>query len=126
LKPAPALLLAIALALPVHCGAPVPRSPYSFDQIQQRVAGRPAREIEALLGKPDSRQRLPTRDEKWIWWNYTMLDGEQYAPEVRRRIVHLEIFFECRDGEAPAAAARDCRDPGGAAVVSYSRPAAGD
>jgi hypothetical protein len=126
LRPAPALLLAIALALPVRCGAPTPRSPYSFDQIQQRVAGKSAREIEALLGKPDTRQRLPTNDEKWIWWNYTMLDGERYAPEVRRRIVHLEIFFECRDGAGGAPVARACRAPFGPAVVSYSHPAAAD
>jgi hypothetical protein len=125
LRPAPALLLAIALAPACHCGSPAPRSPYSFDQIQQRVAGKSAREIEALLGKPDTRQRLPTGDEKWIWWNYTVLDGEHYAPEVRRRIVHLEILFECRSSDLGTTVARDCRvlDP---TVVSYSRSAARD
>jgi hypothetical protein len=127
LRAAPALLLAIVLALPIGCGAPGPRSPWSFDQIRQRVAGKSAREIEALLGRPDARQRLPTRDEKWIWWNYTALVGEQYAPEVRRRTVHLEILFDCRGAEATGgAAASDCRAPGGTAVVSYSRPSPAD
>ena len=125
MRPAPALLLAIALALPCRCGSPAPRSPYSFDQIQQRVTGKSAREIEALLGKPDTRQRLPTDDEKWIWWNYTVLDGEPYAPEVRRRIVHLEILLECRSSTPGTTVSRHCSvlDP---TVVSYSRPAARD
>jgi hypothetical protein len=118
LRPAPALLLAIVLALPVACGARVPRSPYTFDQIQRRVAGKSAREVEALLGRPDTRQRLPTRDEKWIWWNYTVLDGKEYAPEVRRRLVHLEIFFDRRCGASNTAAPV----PREAAVVSYSFP----
>jgi hypothetical protein len=125
LRPAPALLLAIAAAVSLRCGAPTPRSPWSFDQIRQRVAGKSARQIEALLGRPDARQRLPMNDEKWIWWNYTDLDGEQYAPEVRGRMVHLEILFDCRqgDGGRPAARAGECRAPGGTTVVSYSRPA---
>jgi hypothetical protein len=116
-----ALLLSIGLALPFHCGAPSPRSSATFDQIQQQVRGKTAAEIEALLGRPDTRQRLAT-EEKWIWWNYTVLDGEQYAPEVRRQIVHLEIVFDCASGAGDAAVARAaCRvdDP---LAVSYSRP----
>jgi hypothetical protein len=114
----PARLLAIVLALALACGARTPRSPYTFDQIRQWGAGKSAREVEALLGRPDTRQRLPTHDEKWIWWNYTVLDGKQYAPEVRRRIVHLEIFFDCRQGASATTTLAACE----AAVVSYSYP----
>ena len=69
------------------------RSGESFDQICSRVAGKTAAEVESLLGKPDARERLPMGDWRWIWWNYTFLDGEGYPPELRGRIVHLEILF---------------------------------
>jgi hypothetical protein len=32
-------------------------------------------------------------DEKWIWWNYAVLDGSSYPPEVRGQVVHIEITF---------------------------------
>jgi hypothetical protein len=58
------------------------------------VQGRTAREIASLLGDPDSRQPMPLSGERWIWWNYTYLDGKNYPPEERGRVVHLEIIFE--------------------------------
>lgn len=32
--------------------------------------------------------------ERWTWWNYTYLDGADYAPEERGTVVHLQIIFE--------------------------------
>jgi hypothetical protein len=117
-----ALLLVLGLVLPVHCGAPSPRSPHSFDEIQQIVAGKTASEVEALLGRPDARRQLITEDEKWTWWNYTVLDGEQYAPEVRGEIVHLEIVFEDPSSAGAAALPRTEWRVSGPFAVSYSRP----
>jgi len=78
---------------------PRPRSEHSFDQIAARVTGMSAAEVATLLGEPDSRQPVFLRDERWIWWNYTFLDGEDYPPEIRGRVVHLEITF--RNPAAP-------------------------
>jgi hypothetical protein len=117
-------LLLLGLTLPACC-APGARSRHSFDEIQQIVAGKTAREVESLLGKPDSRQRLLTDDERWIWWNYTRLDGEQYAPEIRGQLVHLEIVFQGPAG-ADAALARAEWRVAGPFAVSYSRPAKTD
>ena len=69
------------------------RSGKSFDQICSQVAGKTAAEVEQLLGKPDAREKLPMGDWRWVWWNYTFLDGDGYPPELRGRIVHLEILF---------------------------------
>jgi hypothetical protein len=66
----------------------------SFDQISALVEGRTADEIEKLLGSPNTRQTVLFGDERWIWWNYTFLDGKDYAPQVRGRVVHLEILFK--------------------------------
>lgn len=66
----------------------------SFDQISAMVNGRTAEEVEELLGLPNTRQPVLFGDERWIWWNYTYLDGKDYAPEVRGRVVHLEILFK--------------------------------
>ena len=70
-----------------------PRSDKSFDQIRAMVQGKTATEVEKLLGPPDSRQPLLLGDERWIWWNYTFLGGQDYSPEVRGKIVHLQITF---------------------------------
>ncbi len=124
-----AILASLGLALPAGCGAPGPRSSDSFDTIRQRVVGRSAAEVEALLGRPDSRQRLATGDENWTWWNYTDLRGAQYAPEVRHQIVHLEVLLACDGGvgRGPGAAGGPARcrvdDP---LAVSYSHPGAGE
>jgi len=69
------------------------RSRRSFDEISGQVAGKTAAEVEALLGRPDAREKLPIGDWRWIWWNYTFLDGDGYPPELRGKVVHLEIMF---------------------------------
>jgi hypothetical protein len=85
-------LLLVLLAFLVACHGS-PRSDRSFDQIRTLVQGKTASEVEAILGPPDSRQPLLLGDERWIWWNYTFLGGQDYSPEVRGRIVHLQITF---------------------------------
>lgn len=72
--------------------SPVARSKKSFDEIRTLVAGKTEAEVRSLLGKPDHREKLPFGDERWTWWNYTYL-GKEWAPEVRGKIVHLEITF---------------------------------
>jgi hypothetical protein len=69
------------------------RSEKSFDEICDRVSGKTAAEVEALLGNPDAREKLPIGDWRWVWWNYTFLDGDNYPPELRGKVVHLEIMF---------------------------------
>jgi hypothetical protein len=90
-----AFLLMIALLFLVQsaCG-PRPRSKQSFDQIRESVSGKTAAEVARLLGPPDKTEKLLLGDERWIWWNYTYLGGKDWAPEVRGRVVHLEITFE--------------------------------
>jgi hypothetical protein len=73
-----------------HSGA---RSASSFDEISSEVSGKTAAEVEALLGRPDAREKLPIGDWRWVWWNYTFLDGDNYPPEFRGKVVHLEIMF---------------------------------
>lgn len=86
----PCLLI---LAVLCACGRLAARSDRSFDEIRELVSGKSAAEVAALLGKPDTQERILTDDERWIWWNYTRLDGEQYPPEERGQVVHLEITF---------------------------------
>jgi len=86
-----ALVILLASVLVACHGSP--RSDKSFDQIRALVQGKTALEIEKILGPPDSRQRLLLGDERWIWWNYTFLGGQDYSPEVRGKIVHLQITF---------------------------------
>ncbi len=91
LLPPTILLLGLLAA---GCGfGPRPRSERSFDEIAVQVTQMSAAEVARLLGEPDSRQSVFLRDERWIWWNYTFLDGEDRPPEVRGRVVHLEITF---------------------------------
>jgi hypothetical protein len=75
-----------------HSGAP--RSQLTFDQIQLLVAGKTEAEVDRMLGEPDTRQARLFDDDIWIWWDYTYLDGEHYAPELRGQVVHLEITFD--------------------------------
>jgi hypothetical protein len=124
LKPRAPSILVLCLALALHC-APAPKSPHSFDEIQRLVAGKTAREVEAILGKPDAREHLLTDNERWTWWNYTSLAGEQYAPEIRGQIVHLEIVFESPTGSGFSLPISEWRVLGPFAV-SYSRLARGD
>jgi hypothetical protein len=86
-------LSAISLILCLGGCHATPRSDRSFDEIRGLVQGKTAAEIEALLGPPNSRQTSVLGDERWIWWNYTYLGGQDYSPEARNRIVHLQIVF---------------------------------
>ena len=83
------LVMTVAAA---GCAKP-PRPPRPFDQIRDLVLDKTEFEVERLLGMPDARQRLLADDERWTWWNYTVLDGNQYPPEIRHRPVHLVITF---------------------------------
>ncbi len=80
--------------LMVACGVGArPRSEQSFSEISDRVHGMTAAEVVTVLGEPDSRQAVFLRDERWVWWNYTFLAGNDFPPEVRGQVVHLEIIF---------------------------------
>lgn len=84
-------LLMLVLLLLAGC-SPAARSEKSFDEIRTLVAGKTEAEVTKLLGDPDHREKLLFGDERWTWWNYTYL-GKDWAPEVRGKIVHLEITF---------------------------------
>jgi hypothetical protein len=56
------------------------------------VSGKTEAEVEKLLGTPDHYEKLLFGDERWTWWNYTYL-GKDWRPEVRDKIIHLEITF---------------------------------
>lgn len=114
-------LLLLALALPVLACRPSARSDQSYDQIRALVNGKSGVEVERILGKPDVRETV-LGDQRWIWWNYTFLDGDQYAPEIRGQIVHLEIILK-RPPAAPEGVA-EWRALGPLAV-SYSKPSPG-
>lgn len=86
--------LALALLLGAGCRGPRARSERSFDEIQTLVHGKTAEQILVLLGEPDSRQVVFDADERWIWWNYTFLGGRDCPPEMRGRVVHLEILIK--------------------------------
>lgn len=86
-----ALLAGLALAACHRGGA---RSEKSFVQIQSSLAGKTAAQVESILGPPDTRQPALLNSERWIWWNFTFLDGDDYAPERRGQVVHLEIGFD--------------------------------
>lgn len=89
------------------------------------VQGKTASEIEKILGPPDSRQSFLLGDERWIWWNYTFLGGQDYPPEVRGQIVHLQITFanpEVADSRKPSYAAWRILDP---LSVSFVLPEGG-
>jgi hypothetical protein len=94
--------LATLVAL-VACDRSRARSDRSFDEIEELVRGRTAAEVLSLLGEPDSRRVVFDADERWIWWNYTTLDGRDYPPELRGRVVHLEIVFSNPNRSHPPA-----------------------
>ena len=89
--------LAFLLIGGAGCRSPHARSTRSFDEIQTLARGKTAQQILQLLGEPDSRQEVFDAGERWIWWNYTFLDGKDCPPEMRGRVVHLEIVV--RDPE---------------------------
>jgi len=86
------LVLALMICIQGAC-RPRAKSEKSYDQICRLVAGKTEAEVERLLGKPDRLDQLPYGEERWTWWNYTYLAGKDWAPEVRDRVVHLEITF---------------------------------
>lgn len=101
----PALaVFALLLGCVSGCRQARPQSAKSFDEIEHLVRGKDAAQILLLLGKPDTRQRLFDDDEKWVWWNYTFLDGQDQPPELRGSTVHLEIAF--RNPSRPYEAAK--------------------
>lgn len=87
------LLTGLLMVLGASCRQ-LPRSNQSFDQICEMVQGKSAAEVEEILGAPDVREEILEGDERWVWWEYTFLDGESYPPEVRGQVVHLEILFQ--------------------------------
>jgi outer membrane protein assembly factor BamE (lipoprotein component of BamABCDE complex) len=120
------LFLLAASLLGLAACRPGAKSGRSFDQIQQLVAGKTAAEVAAILGPPSTRQALLADDERWIWWNYTYLDGANYAPEIRGQVVHLEITFESPSLVSTVQVAPVPREQwrvSGPLAVSYSLPA---
>jgi hypothetical protein len=105
------------------CGRHAARSGKSFDQIQKLVEGKTAAEVASLLGKPDSRQEMLADDERWVWWNYTYLDGANYPPEMRGQVIHLEITFESPVLSAEPPVPREQWRVSGPLGVSYTLPA---
>src|SRR4051812_10948294 len=95
--------LLLLLALAFGACRPSARSRYSYDEIKHLVAGKTAAEVERILGRPNVCQAVLLDDERCIWWSYTFLDGAPYAPELRGKVVHLEIIFEhpAAAGETP-------------------------
>ena len=113
------------LVVALFCGPRGAKSQKCFDDIRAMVKGKTADEVERLLGQPDSRQQMFFSAERWFWWNYTYLDGDNYPPEMRGQVVHLEIIFE-RTGSAkrgPKPSLSDLRavDP---LAVNYTSPQA--
>ncbi|HEY2293847.1 MAG TPA: hypothetical protein VGM86_24345 [Thermoanaerobaculia bacterium] len=86
--------VALLLIAASGCRGPRARSARSFSEIQALVQGKTAEQLLQLLGEPDSRQVVFDADERWIWWNYTFLDGKDCPPEMRGRVVHLEIVVK--------------------------------
>jgi hypothetical protein len=120
-RSAPLLILGLALAVQAY--QPSARSPRSYDQIRELVAGKTAGEVERILGRPDVRETV-LDDQRWIWWSYTFLDGDQYAPEIRGQVVHLEIILQNPQGPGAAVPLAEWRVEG-ALSVSYSKPSPG-
>ena len=120
----PRAILWFGMILAACHPGPQPRSERSFDEIAAQVAALSAAEIAASLGEPDSRQPVFLRDERWIWWNYTFLAGEDYPPEARGQVVHLEITFRnpsARGTRSPYSKWRVARPFG----ISYRTPGSG-
>jgi len=122
-------ILLLCLPLLMQCGGPRVGKPLSFTEVQHLVAGKTADEVENLLGKPDFREPVLENEERWVWWNHAVLDGREYAPELRGQVVHLEITFQLlRQSTASAAKLASptewrVQSPFG---VSYSRPSRRD
>lgn len=112
----PAVAWVVALLAVAGCWQSGARSERSFDEIHRLIDHSDAPEVIRLLGEPDNRQPIFGSDEKWVWWNYTFLDGSNYPPELRGRVVHLEVVMS----KNPTAAAD--RRVGGSLAVNYRVP----
>ena len=99
------LILSCILCVWIACFSRA-RSKDSFDQICKKVGGKTAAEVKDLLGAPDYQKQSDLGEEKWLWWNYTVLDGDSYAPEIRGQIVHLEITFSNPRGDSESSLPR--------------------
>ena len=115
------MTLFVILCLTAACGAPRSRSSKSFDDLHKLIQGKSAAEIERILGKPDFREKLVLAGERWVWWNYTFLDGQKYPPNDRGRLVHLEIIFSST-GDSGALSNLRPIDPL-SITYSFSKPA---
>lgn len=111
------------LILLAACNSQHAKSVNDFDRIREMVKGRTSSEVEKILGKPDSKQEMLSSGERWIWWNYTFLGGNNYPPELRGKVVHLEIIFEPDDraGVARVSSLSELR-ASGPFGVSYTLP----
>lgn len=87
------------------CHQPNPRSEQSFDDIRSLVQDQSAAQVLLLFGKPDTKQVILERNERWMWHDFTRLDGERCPQELRGLVVHLEITFRnpsrLQDAKAP-------------------------
>src|SRR5215203_463512 len=86
--------LCLLLCLFTACNYQRAKSENGFNKIREEMKGKTPDEVERMLGKPDSKQVMLSSGERWIWWNYTSLEGQDYPPEVRGKVVHLEIIFQ--------------------------------
>jgi hypothetical protein len=87
------MIISISLLMLGSGCSPAARPLRSFDQICHDVEGKTTVEVEKLLGEPNYHAANDLGDEKWIWWNFAVLDGARYPPEVRGQVVHIEITF---------------------------------
>lgn len=97
-KTATRLACLAALLSTFACG-PRARSERSFPELESLVRGKTAAQVQSLLGEPDTLEPVFDAGERWIWWNYTFLDGPGYPPEQRGRVVHLEIVVRSLPAE---------------------------
>lgn len=112
--------LLLGLTLTILACQPSPRSNRSYDEIRELILGKSGAEVEQLLGQPDLRENV-LDEQRWIWWNYTFLDGDQYAPEIRKQVVHLEIVLKNPAPSRTTIPAAQWRVTGPLSV-SYSMP----
>jgi hypothetical protein len=117
-----AATILLLLLTAIGCGHQGAKSKQSFDEIRESVKGKTTVEVERMLGRPDTREPMLMSGERWIWWNYTYLDGNNYAPEERGRVVHLEVVFEPEKVGAVSTSARAVLRVGGPLGVSYTFP----
>jgi hypothetical protein len=126
MRRSPALAVILSLALLHGCTVPgPPRSRFSFDQIRALTAGKSARELADLLGPPDAQERVSRGEQRWIWWNYTSLQGEHYSPGLRGKVVHLLVVVGRPEGRSPASPARGSWRVKDSFAVSYALAGAG-